>query len=353
MRVQRRLKPFGFIRGFRAIEGSEWLTLCAVVVGVFLSCREARAQTSAIPVAGAGAGEFTVSSSANGECPAPQAVEQAVLRLIPSEHHDLLAAHAVRVELDDLDTSYRVRVFKDGTPFEKTYSDPGRDCAGRSNFAAVFAVLTVMPPELGFAALSEPSVAPKPAPPPPPIVEQPAIEPPAPPQPSLARVEVSGLAVFAPAILDAPALASFGGELRVALGRGAVSGTLSIAYLARAKFELDGVRGDVTRLPASVGLRLQHEFDSWAIAGDFALLAISERVRATSLVESRAHHLLELGLRTGLQVAPAGSARWRPFFGLFAWVSPAPSELLALPVGVVGNLPYLWLGGAAGVSLGL
>jgi hypothetical protein len=32
---------------------------------------------------------------------------------------------------------------------------------------------------------------------------------------------------------------------------------------------------------------------------------------------------------------------------------PAPRDLAALPQGALGNLPYLWIGGTLGVSLGL
>jgi hypothetical protein len=276
-----------------------------------------------------------------------------VLRLIPREHHDLLTVHAVRIELDDLDNSYRVRVFKDGASFAKTYADAARDCDGRANFAAVFAVLTVMPPELGFAALPEPEPNVEPPPPPPPPIEVPKVEPPPAPQPALAHIEVSGLVAYAPAILDAPELTSLGGELRVALGRGAISGTMSVAYLGRAKFGLDGVQGDVTRLPVSVGARLSSEFDGLQLAGELGGMAITQRLRATNLVESRAQSTLELGLRAGLQVSTAGGGRFRPFAGAFAWFSPGPRELGAMPSGTLGNLPYLWLGGAVGLSLGL
>ena len=353
MRVQRRFKSFGFIAWIGAWRATKkarrWATLCGL--GLVLAPGQAPAQTSASPAPA----ELSVTSSKGSECPAPRAVEQAVLRLIPREHHDLLIEHAVRIELEDQDSSYRVRVFKDGASYAKTYADAARDCDGRANFAAVFAVLTVMPPELGFAATPEPEPKPQPEPPPPPPppVQVRRVEPPPPPQSPLAHIELSGLGVYAPAILDAPELKSLGGELRVALGRGALAGTLSVAYLGRAKFELDGVQGDVTRLPVSVGVRLNGELDGVQLAGELGALAISQRVRATNLVESRAHNTLELGLRAGIHVSKAGSARFRPFAGAFAWFSPGPRELAASPGGALGNLPYLWLGGAVGLSLGL
>ncbi|MET0792913.1 MAG: hypothetical protein ABW061_15440 [Polyangiaceae bacterium] len=325
-----------------------WFVSCGLACALSVVARFACAQPTPVTAPPA----LPVSSSGGSECPAPRAVEQAVLRLIPRERHDLLVEHAVRVELEDLDTSYRVRVFKDGAPTEKTYTDPARDCDGRANFAAVFAVLTVMPPELGFAALREPEPKPEPKPPPA-VIEVPKGKPALPPQPPLTHIELSGLIAYAPAVLDAPELTSWGGELRVALGRGAFSGTLSVGYLARAKFELDGVQGDITRLPVSAGVRVRHEVDSWQLSGDLGALAVSQRVRATNLVQVREQNTLELGLRAGIQISPAGNAWFRPFAGAFAWVSPGPRELAALPNGVLGNLPYLWLGGALGVSLGL
>lgn len=329
------------------------VALGGLALTLSFSASVARAQASS---SNTEASLLSVTSGGDTQCPAPGVVEEAVLRLIPPEQHRLLSEHAVRIELEDQDTSYRVRVFKDGVPVAKTYPDPVRDCAGRANFAAVFAVLTVMPPDIGGSAEPEAKAEPKPEPKlerAPAVVAVPKLEPaPAPPRP-LAQIELSGLLADAPAIWHAPQLTSFGGELRVVLGRGALTGTLSVAYLGRAKFELDGVQGDVTRLPVAVGMRLSHAFESLQIAGELDALAISERVRGTSLVASRVHDVLELGVRAGLQVSTASDARFRPFAGAFAWVAPAPRGLVAFPAGPVGNLPYLWVGGALGMSLGL
>jgi hypothetical protein len=288
------------------------------------------------------------------QCPDPKAVQQAVLSLIPPERHTLLE-HGVRVELEDLGESYRVTVWKDGSSVKKSYSDPARDCDGRTRFAAVFAVLTLMPPELGqeLAAKSEPEPPPKPA-------ETPAKKPaqelapaPTPALPPLAHFELSALFAYAPAILDAPSMHSFGGELRLALGRGALSGTLSVAYLERAEFDLAGVQGDLARLPFSVGARLRSDFASWSLAADLGFLLVPQRVRATNLLSADSRSSVELGVRAGVQLARKVAPRFAPFVGAFVWLSPAPSEISALPQGVTGNLPYVWLGGAAGVSFGL
>ncbi len=342
MRVPRRSNSLGFVRCFRAVR--------AVTDTAPLFCCLLLSATSAHAQAPTSSADFV---TGGGECPAPATVEQGVLRLIPVEHRDLLLQHRVRVELEDLDERYRVRVFKDGGSVEKVYSDAARDCVGRANFAAVFAVLTVMPPELGLAAPPPPEPPPEPPPPPPAVLEAPKPAPPPPPLPPLAHVELSALLAYAPGILDAPELTSFGGELRVALGRGAWSGTLSVAYLSRAHFELQGVEGDVTRLPASVGVRFRAQLESWQLSADLGALAVSQRVRATNLYESRAHQTLELGVRAGLTVSPLTNRSFAPFLSAFSHVSPGPRELEALPRGVVGNLPYVWFGGAVGVSLGL
>jgi len=284
-------------------------------------------------------------------CPDPKAVQQAVLSLVPPERQKLLT-RGVRVELEDLGDSYKVSVSKDGSSVKKSYSDPARDCDGRVRFAAVFAVLTWMPPELGL----EPVVKPEPepiAPPAPTPKAKPRAASPAPALPPLVHVELSALYAAAPAILDASSSNSLGAELRVALGRAAIAGTLSIAYLQRAKFELNGVQGELERLPVSIGLRLHSDFDPWVLDADLGLLLVAQRVHASNLLMEQSHRTVDVGARVGAQIARQFGPHFAPFVGAFAWLSPAPRELSVLPQGAVGNLPHVWLGGAAGVSLGM
>lgn len=286
------------------------------------------------------------------ECPDPKTVQQAVLSLIPPERHALLA-HGVRVELEDLGESYRVSVWKEGSSVKKSYSDPARDCSGRARFAAVFTVLTLMPPELGVEATekpkAEPAVAAKPA-----AAATPSAAPAhTSPRAPLVQLELSALYASAPAILEAPSLHAFGGELRVALGRGALSGTLSVAYTERPRFDLEGVQCELTRLPFSVGARLRSDFDAWSLATDLGLSLAAQTVRASNLLTQHTDSSLDVGVRAGIQLARKAGPHVAPFVSAFVWLSPAPSEISALPQGVIGNLPYLWLGGAAGVSFGL
>ncbi len=322
----------------RAMRGA----LCAAVLSLCVAYAQGvRAQTDAAPFA-------TQFTSGTSTCPEPSEVQREVLLLIPTERHELLQ-HGVSVELEDVGESYRVTVSKDGKTVQKSYADPARDCTGRAHFAAVLAVLTMMPPELD----AEPPALVPPRPPPSPLPPARALPPPSPPRPALARVELGAFYVAAPAILKAPELHSLGAELRVALGRGALSGTLSVAYESRSRFELGGLRGDVQRLPASVGARLGAQVGPWLIATDLGALLVLQSVRATNLLLSREQRSLELGARMGVSVQRALTPSFAPFIGVVAWVVPSPRDLSAAPQGVLGNLPYLWLGGSAGVSLGL
>ena len=294
---------------------------------------------------------FTFGSS---ECPAPDAVERELVSLVPPERRALLE-QGVRIDVEDLGESYRVAVSNGSTSVQKSYSDPARDCVGRARFAAVFAVLTLMPPELGPDLQTAP---PPPAPTPPHVVPptQPVHAPP--PQPSLARaqlvhLELGALFGYAPAFAAAPELTTFGGELRVAFGRATLASTLSVAYTTRARFELDGVHGDVAQLPVAAGVRLRSDLGAWSLAADLGLLAVLQRVRGADLFASRSQSSLELGARAGLLAQPRLSHHLAPFLGAFVELVPAPRDVLAEPEGVVGNLPYFWVGGTVGVSLGL
>jgi hypothetical protein len=323
--------------------------VCAPCAGLWFSLAISALPRAQAQTADSAPEPFTFGA---GDCPEPSVVQREVLRLIPPERHDLLR-HGVRIELEDLGESYRVRVSKDGTSLKKRYADPARDCDARARFAAVFAVLTLMPPELGADTLSVESPAPPPVAPPKAVIAPPPPPPPAPPLAPLAHVELGALFGYAPAIVGAPELSAFGGELRVALGRGTLQSTLSVAYTSRAKFELRGVTGDLWQLPLSAGLRVSSDLGGLRMAGDLGLLAVVQRVRATDLAASRAASALELGVRGGLTFQAELGSNIAPFCGAFVWLAPAPRELSAAPQGVFGNLPYLWIGGSAGVSFGL
>lgn len=291
---------------------------------------------------------FTIGNSA---CPEPGAVEREVRRLIPSERQSVLDA-GVRIELQDLGDSYRVTVSKDRTTLKKSYADAARDCDGRARFAAVFAVLTIMPPELEAIKPEQKSEPPPPPAPPPRVLVAPPVRE-AEALPPIARIDLSGAFVGAPALARAPQLATWGGELGVALGRGPINGLLSVGYFARARFELESVNGDVAVLPASLGVRSSSALGPFLLRADLELLLLLERTRATNLARSNHVSALDFGARGGVSLARPIGEQFAPFVGIFTWIVPAPRELRALPQGDIGRLPVWWLGGAVGVSFGL
>jgi hypothetical protein len=285
-------------------------------------------------------------TSGTGECPNPANVENEVLTIVPPDKHDLFG-QGVRVEVTDLGDSFRVEIYKDDVEVgAKDYEDAERDCEKRSRFAAVFAALTLMPPELRKDPLKDQYHAPI-------AVKPPEPEPEPPPKPDLVRIELSAMVDWSPPILGAPQIVSPGGELRVALGRGALSGTLAVGYMLEAPFALGDTEGRIARMPASAGLRLRTVSESWEVSLDLGGLVTLERVEGTSLRLSERHTVVEAGVRTGAVLAYKAGGGILPFLGLSASLVPVPRDLATLPLGAFANTPYLGLGANAGLALSL
>jgi hypothetical protein len=285
-------------------------------------------------------------TSGTSECPTPAYVEQEVLTIVPADKHDLFG-QGVRVEVIDQGASFRVVIYKDDVEVgAKDYEDAERDCDKRGRFAAVFAALTLMPPELHKDPLKDQYHAPI-------AVKPPEPEPEPPPKPDLVRIELSALIEWSPAILGAPQIVSPGGELRVALGRGTLSGTLAVGYMPEMPFELGELTGAIARMPASAGLRLRTVSESWETSFDLGALVVLERIEGESLRISGRHTVVEAGVRGGLIAAYKAGGGFLPFAGLGASFVPVPRDLATLPTGVFGNTPYLGLGLSLGLALSL
>src|SRR5262249_40507218 len=91
-------------------------------------------------------------------------------KIIPTSH----------VIVRDDGEKYEITVSTPEQSVERSYSDPLRECDRRTRFVAVFAILTLMPPEIGSP--KEPNELPEPPPMPPP---KPMVPPPTPIMPSL------------------------------------------------------------------------------------------------------------------------------------------------------------------------
>lgn len=292
-----------------------------------------------------------------GDCPSAPVVESEALRLIPEAHRDVLVG--VKVEIEDLGGMHLVRVTRERDVVERSYTDELRECDQRARFSAIFVVLTLMPPDLPWGPAAPPALPeapPQPAPP----ATRPAAPPKAANEPerrgdekraSPLSAELGTVLEWSPPLGQSLSVLSTGAVLRAVLGRGIWSGTLSVAYLPTSRFEIGGSRGRLTRLPATLGSRVKHAIGALELAGDLEGLAAFERVEGDTASFPEEGLALELGLRAGALASAPVSWPIRPVIGAAVSVVPAPRRLVALPRGVVGNMPYLWFGATLGLNL--
>jgi len=140
-------------------------------LAVTLLATAALARSSRAAPAGADPASFSI----EGTCPDQAAVAAAIGALVPRGVAAL--PEAAQVRLIDLGETYRVEARSDSAARTRTFRDPTRDCDQRARFAAVFIVLTLLPPELALG------VEPEPPPKPPTALGPPPPQPPPPPAP--------------------------------------------------------------------------------------------------------------------------------------------------------------------------
>ena len=301
------------------------------------------------------------------QCPTPAAVRAEVESLVPRERLNarLRAAggSGAPVEIADLGAPFRITAAGNA----REYRDEARDCAHRARIAAIFVVLVVDP----TAILKEPLVtppAPPPSPPPaaaapPPVGGQETIvaaaAPLAPESPGFTRARVRlGLGAAAEAGVASDArFGQLGAALRLEVGRGRLVLALGAAVLAPIDATLSGVRVRHARYPTDVSVRARGAI---ALGARRYLLPYAELGVAVALLRESALDLaarqeqsaLELGARAAVGVSVAGSSRLAMFLALHAEWVPSPPAIFALPRGVVGHTPTLWLGAVTGVAWG-
>jgi hypothetical protein len=289
-------------------------------------------------------------TTAIGTCPSATATDDAVLSLIPDDSRGVLAG--IRIEVEDLGTSYRVTVLLDGERTERTervYSDRRRDCDERARFAAVFAALTLMPPQLGERERQEtpPVRAPKPR-----VVRRHAPPPPPPPAP-LTRIEAGVMGERSAPIGGDADVALFGGEIRAVLGRGDWAAGVALGYLARSSFDIGGVEANLERVPAAVFGRLRGRAGAIEVDADLGAGATLVRIQSSGLLLNKIQIRPEADVRAGGQLAWDLGGGIAPFVAArLTWV-PIPYPIAVAPRREVGSLPHVWLGAMLGVSLAL
>lgn len=270
-------------------------------------------------------------------CPRPEDVWRELGTLVPSERLAQRLAEAAGpttpVQIFDLGVPYRViaagRV--------REYRDETRDCAHRARVAAVFVALALDPP----VASSEPAL-----PIPPPLG---AVAPSAAPAPGLAHLDVGGGgdAGIGPDghVVQATAV------LRLTLGRGVWSFLFGVAGSIPADTSVGGLRVRQWRLPADIGVRARLVGGEVTLYGEAGVAVAWLSARALDLNANETHAGFEVGAFAGVGLRFLPSARLGPFVALRSEFVPSPPGILALPRGIVGHTPALWLGATAGAAI--
>jgi hypothetical protein len=271
-------------------------------------------------------------------CPRPEDVWAELGTLVPSDRLAQRMAEAVGpsspVQILDLGIPYRViaagRV--------REYRDETRDCAHRARVAAVFVALALDPP----VATVEP---PAQIPPRPPVVAAP----PAPVVAYLAHLDVGGgvdAGIGSGGHVFQPGLA-----LRLALGRGTWGFLVGIAGSLPVDTSIGGLPVRLWRVPADIGVRARLVGDMATLYGEGGLAVAWLSERGLALSSNENHGGVEVGAfaAAGLRLLPP--ARLGPFIELRSEFFPSPPGILALPRGVVGHTPTVWLGATVGASI--
>jgi hypothetical protein len=299
--------------------------------------------------------EPPVAITVSGTCPNAEAISAAIASIVPAKDLDRFASSA-RAEVSDLGDTYRVSVNAKGQgpgiSRLRVYRDLAHDCDHRARFAAVFIVLTLMPPDVLLDALPPPP--PPPAPPPPPVAPHPTVvvipPPPPPVPPRRVRLELSALADVAPRS-GSPLAVALGGELRVAPGPKRL-GPVGAVGIAAGSIDL-GVSATEIRLPFDLGLRLplvtRAALD---LVADVGVAGAIFRDTGKNTPDPQAGTRLDLGARAGL-VMHAGrlSDRLLGIAGIHGVAFPRPYEVTLLPQGTVGHTPAFWIGATLGLAV--
>ena len=288
-----------------------------------------------------------------GSCPDPATVHAAILQLTSASSRAALPKGSA-VFVNDQGESFRVSITTEGSNAERTYADPGRSCERRARFAAVFAIVTLMPPDLETEAEPKrsepPKVEPPPTPPKPPVAPQLTPTEPTPTSaPPWLRLALAGVAEQA---LDPDAhlaLRGFGAELIGVVGRSRLAPAFSVGFAPKRELTLPETRCELTRVEIMLGARLNEPLGAIDFGVDTGVAFAWSRLRGSELAHPEVGTALDLGLRARAS-ASFGNSRVSPLLGIEAALFPFSTEVRGAPQGELGRLPLLWLGVTLGIE---
>jgi hypothetical protein len=274
---------------------------------------------------------------APGQCPGQEAVLAALYPVLGDEV--MRSTHGA-ARVSDLGDHFEVVALGQ----TRQYSDAARDCAERARVAAVFITLAINPPMFAM-------------PPPPRIVEvkprppEPIVAPSPSPSPSTwVRLGI-GLRIDGGAGGDLDGVTPWGGEGRIAIGRGAFGAQVTGGVLGPIEGRLSSVVVHEQRFPSSMGVVGRRVFPRVEGALSIGLALVPFTLRADGLATSHQERRLDAGARIGLEVRVLRVPLMSPFAGLHAEYFPRSYAIDVDPLGNIGSTGHLWVGAVVGIAL--
>jgi hypothetical protein len=303
------------------------------VSGLALASLIAAAVLAQGPRDAASAPSLALAVEADGACPTSDAVRAALLPVVATTSAG--AQPAPRVS----DLGPRFAVVAAGQT--GVFVDESRDCVERARVAAVFIALALNPPVP--PARPPVVVAPPPPPPPPPVA------------PARGRwFSAALLARFdgAEAGSGTDLDGTWGGEIRGALGYGALGLSVTAGMLAPTVSTFGVVTVREQRFPLSVALALQRDLPArFRLAGDAGVALVPFTLQGQGLETVQPATRFDVGARLSVELRfPPLGGQLTPLLGLHAEYFPRTYALVVDPLGDVGTSSNLWVGTSLGLA---
>ncbi|HVV52298.1 MAG TPA: hypothetical protein VHO06_21695, partial [Polyangia bacterium] len=145
---------------------------------------------------------------------------------------------------------------------------------------------------------------------------------------------------------------TWGGELRLALGQGALGFAVSAGVLAPTVSSFGSVAVREQRFPLAAVVSLGRELPrGLRLAGELGLAVVPFTLRGEGLDTVAPATRLDVGARLGGELRlPLLAEHLAPFIGLHAEYFPRDYAFAVDPLGDVGTSSHLWLGASLGAA---
>jgi hypothetical protein len=205
------------------------------------------------------------------------------------------------------------------------YADPDRACEERARVVAVFAAITLEPPEVAARAKK--------------------------PTPPARHFEFSVAAVSDVGQQNAHRTYSWGGELRASLVGRRWGIELGVGGQAPTTLVWGSYRAKITRFPLDLSLRGMVRWSKAvaSLSAGPALAVFNLRGEGAGLPVHDGGTRLDVGVRSALSLGILPDSKVSPFVSLHLSVWPRTYEAMVDQVGQVGTTPQVWVGVTLGI----